>query len=111
MLDIALNPGQNQTTLFNLSSANVAFQPTLNAAPNDWPISLGYAQGANPNALAIDAAGDVWTVAYGTGGSPSSIAEMSLAGDLMVQMINQQIGEDRGKAGGEQRLQSVLTSA
>jgi hypothetical protein len=79
-ISIARNPGVNQTALFNLSSANPAFQPTLSTKPADWTISIGYAQGGAPNALALDSFGNVWTVVYNIGGSSSSVTEMTNVG-------------------------------
>jgi len=57
-LDIALNPGNNVSGLFGLSSANAAFQPALTVAPNDWTIALAYdvASANHPQGLAIDGA-------------------------------------------------------
>ena len=82
-LDIALNPVQINNSsyisnLFNLSTTNPAFQPILSAAPNDFTLSVGYAQGGNPNSLAIDSIGNVWTTAGS--GTASSVTEMSTLG-------------------------------
>ncbi|MGD0796308.1 MAG: hypothetical protein ABR910_01175 [Acidobacteriaceae bacterium] len=40
-LDIALNPSNNVTSLFNISTANTAFQPTLSSAPSSWTVIVG----------------------------------------------------------------------
>ena len=65
-LDIALNPGNNVSTLFGLSSANAAFQPTLTAAPNDWTVAVAYdiSSANHPQGLAIDGNGDCWITAW-----------------------------------------------
>ena len=65
-LDIALNPGNNVTTLFNLSTANTAFVPALSAATNDWTIAVAYdlASANHPQGLAIDGSGNAWITAW-----------------------------------------------
>ncbi len=45
MLDIALNPGVNVTTLYQLLPVSGRFQPNLTAAPNDWTLSISYTVG------------------------------------------------------------------
>jgi len=40
-LDIALNPSNNVTPLYNISTANTAFQPTLSSAPGSWNVIVG----------------------------------------------------------------------
>jgi hypothetical protein len=37
-LDVALNPGNNVSSLYTIATANTAFQPTLGSAPGDWNI-------------------------------------------------------------------------
>jgi streptogramin lyase len=61
-LDIALNPVNNVTTLFNLTSRTPAFTPALAAAPSDWTIALNYTSSgvSNPDSVAIDAGGNAW---------------------------------------------------
>ena len=41
LLDLALFPNANTTTLFGLSTANTAFQPSLSSAPHNWTLTLG----------------------------------------------------------------------
>jgi len=43
LLDLALFPNANMTTLFGLSTSNTAFQPSLSAAPHNWTLTLGNA--------------------------------------------------------------------
>jgi hypothetical protein len=69
-LDIALNPVNNVTALFNLTSKTPAFTPTLAAAPSDWTIAMNYTSPGlkQPAGIAVDAAGDAW-IANTTGNS------------------------------------------
>jgi streptogramin lyase len=66
ILDIALNPGHNVGTLFNLSTANAAFQPTLSVAPNDWTVAIAYDVSSinHPQGLTIDGSGNIWITAW-----------------------------------------------
>jgi len=41
VLDIVLNPGNNVPSLFTISTANTAFQPTLSSAPSNWTVYQG----------------------------------------------------------------------
>jgi hypothetical protein len=77
MLDIALNPGHNVSTLYLLPPPAVAF-PTTFTQPNDWTIGVKYSGGGlnRPNYLAVDASGDVWISNYGS----NAISEFSPAG-------------------------------
>jgi sugar lactone lactonase YvrE len=77
-LDIALNPGNNVSGLFGLSSANAAFQPALTVAPNDWTIALAYdvASANHPQGLAIDGSGNVWITAWVSNNPASSEVAM-----------------------------------
>jgi len=64
VLDMALNPGHNVSTLYGLVSTSPPFQPTLGSAPNDWTLSVRYGESAgliDPFWLAIDGSGNVWT--------------------------------------------------
>jgi hypothetical protein len=71
-INIAHNPGANVATLLGLVPSNLAFQPTLLNAPNDFTISIVYTgdglsgTGIAPGAVAIDAAGNVWAPNYST---------------------------------------------
>jgi hypothetical protein len=66
MLDIALNPANNVSKLFDLSNtSNVPFTPDLGGAvPNDWMLAINFTGGALgdmvPKGIAIGATGDVW---------------------------------------------------
>lgn len=61
MLDIALNPGHNVSTLYGIAST-ADFKPTLAGAPNDWTISIEYTGGGlnYGQLLAVDGKGNVW---------------------------------------------------
>ena len=78
LLDIALNPGHNVSTLFTLLSGIVPFQPTLAAAPNDWTMAINYTgSGLNaPKSIAVDGSGNVWAA----NGGNNSISELSSSG-------------------------------
>ncbi len=71
---IAHNPGSNVATLFGLLPPDLAFQPTLGSAPNDFTIAITYSGGgldgsgneSAPEGIAIDGSGDVWVSNYGS---------------------------------------------
>lgn len=82
MLDIAQNPGHNVSTLYNLTAALGAFQPTLAGAPNDWTLSISYTGGGlNTGQIpAVDAAGNIWVPNAFDNGFGSSLSEFSPVG-------------------------------
>jgi len=82
-INLAKNPGLNNTALFNLVTANGPFQPTLTSAPGDFTIALGYNGGAITPAggaigVNIDATGNAWIST--SGGSAHCLTEISPAG-------------------------------
>ena len=79
MLDIALNPGQNVTTLYDLTTALGAFQPTLPGAPNDWTLSISYTGGGlNVGQFpAVDGSGNIWVP---NAVDPGTLSEFSPVG-------------------------------
>lgn len=81
MLDIALNPGHNVSTLYNLVTGIVPFEPTLAAAPNDWTMAINYTGGGlnKPQSIAVDGSGNVWVA---NGGS-NSISKLSSSGSAI----------------------------
>ena len=81
MLDIALNPGHNVSTLYNLVTGVVPFQPTLAAAPNDWTMAINYIGGGlnRPQSIAVDGSGRVWVANNGA----NSISELSSSGNAI----------------------------
>jgi streptogramin lyase len=83
MLDIALNPGHNVSTLYNLVTGIVPFEPTLTAAPNDWTMAINYVGGGlnAPQSIAVDGSGNVWVANAGTGAN--SISKFSSGGSAI----------------------------
>lgn len=69
-INMAHNPGANVTTLYGLLPANLAFQPTLGVAPNDFSLAITFSGGGldgtgfAPEGIAVDAAGNVWVPNY-----------------------------------------------
>jgi len=84
LLDIALNPGTNLSTLFGIIAANAPFQPALSAAPADFALALN-AQVPNVDGfsgIAIDAAGNAWVPGLtGTSIGIAGLFEFSPTGD------------------------------
>jgi hypothetical protein len=62
-LNIALNPSLNTTAIYNLSTANAPFQPSLTSAPGLWNITTS---GSAKSACGVSGGGDTvtGTVAY-----------------------------------------------
>jgi hypothetical protein len=80
-LQMALHPGTNVTSLYDLALPNAPFQPALNSAPNDLTVSVSYHTDAGvPTSLAIDGFGNAWMADYETGGSTSRLYEVSPLG-------------------------------
>ena len=68
LLNIARNPGNNTTALFNLVTPQAPFQPTLAAAPSDYTVAVKYASAGTfsaPSAAAVAANGDLWVTNAG----------------------------------------------
>ncbi len=78
-LDIALNPGNSVSALYNLIPSNSPFHPSLAGAPNDWTISVEYTGGGlnYGQLLAIDGEGNVWVP---NAIDPGTISEFSPTG-------------------------------
>lgn len=79
MLNIALHPTQNVSTLFKMVTGTPPFQPTLPAVynsftgnydgtPTDWSLAIAYTGTAfrDPAYLAIDSKGNIWAADYNT---------------------------------------------
>ena len=85
-IDIAHNPGANVAALYGLLPSNLAFQPTLGGAPNDFTIAITYSgngldgTGFSPEGIAVDGAGNVWVPNYNS----SSISGFSPIGAPMT---------------------------
>lgn len=83
---IAHNPGANVAALFGLLPSDLAFQPTLGSAPNDFTISITYSGGGldgtgfAPEGIAVDGSGNVWVPNY----SSNSITELNSNGAPMT---------------------------
>ncbi len=79
MLNIAMNPGQNVSQLYNLVTAKAAFQPSLTAIPNDLTLSIAYTGGGldNGELLAVDGQGNIWVP---NAVDPGTISEFSPTG-------------------------------
>ena len=62
MLSIAQNPGVNVAALYNSSSANSPFQPSLTSVPNDFTVGINLTGGSLYAALnvVIDASGNAY---------------------------------------------------
>lgn len=75
MLQIAGSPFRNVSSIYNIPSTTVPFQPSLSAAPNDWSIMVKYTGGglAGPAGIALDASGNAW-VANSDGGSVTALS-------------------------------------
>ncbi len=80
-LNIARNPANNVSALFALSAARADFQPTLSVTPANWLIGIRHTGGglAQPTAVAIDAAGNVWAA-----NAANSVSEFSPAGAALA---------------------------
>jgi hypothetical protein len=59
MVDIAHNPGQQVTPLFNLAVADPPFLPILTTAPPDWTMPIAW-NARLGGGIAVDSAGNVW---------------------------------------------------
>jgi streptogramin lyase len=67
-LNIARNPVNNVSALYNLMTGTAPFQPTLASAPNDWTMAITYTGSglSTPWGLAVDASGNVWVANLGS---------------------------------------------
>ena len=90
-LNIALNPGTGVSALFNLSTANAPFQPTLGSSPTDFALSIQYIAGGingsyGTNGIAIDSFGDAWVAAGNSAGNTGyghTLTEITPGGTYM----------------------------
>jgi hypothetical protein len=78
IFDIAQNPINNVSALYNLVNGTSPFQPVLSPAPNDWTVGITYTGNglSDPWGLAIDASGNVWVANHGA----NVVSEFSNAG-------------------------------
>jgi hypothetical protein len=88
ILNIALHPAQNVSTLYTLPPPAAAFEPALTAQPNDWTLGLYYGrtgtQYAEASSVAIDAAGDPWIGYFVGGGLEYSPIGVSFPQDVYI---------------------------
>ena len=65
-IQIVRHPGANVAAVFNASTPQGPFQPTLTTVPNDWTMTISYIGGGlfAPTALGIDSTGSVWAANY-----------------------------------------------
>jgi hypothetical protein len=79
-INIAENPGQNVTALFNTIPAAPPFTPTLSSA-TDFSLSITYPGFNSPDMVAIDGLGNAFVTNDGTTGTnANSVTEISSAG-------------------------------
>ena len=65
-IDIAQNPANNATAIYNLApSTGAPYSPQLTAAPADWTMSISYTGFNAPKSTSIDASGNVWVANSG----------------------------------------------
>jgi hypothetical protein len=80
---ISVNPHNNVSDLFTLAVHNSPFTPSLSSAPDGWEIALNYAPAGaafnGPNALALDASGNVFVINFNgaSGGNIGSVSELT----------------------------------
>ncbi len=83
VLDIALNPANNVSGLYNLVTGTAPFQPILppTPTPNDWTVAVNYTGAglSTPYFLAVDAGGNVWVSNQGN----SSVSKLSPTGSAI----------------------------
>ncbi len=68
LIDIAKNPSNNATALYNMVPAAAPFMPTLTTAPSDFTVAVKYAPVSTfstPSAAAVAANGDLWVTNAG----------------------------------------------
>jgi streptogramin lyase len=78
--NVALDPANNVSALFNAAPAQAPFVPGLSAAPHDWTMTVTFTGGGlnGPTAVAVDSLGDLWAANYFGG----AVTEISPTGQL-----------------------------
>ena len=73
-LNVVRNPSNKVAAVFSATSAIVPFGNALTKAPNDWTLSMKVTAGglSSPEAIKLDAEGNVWVVNYNGGVSAFS---------------------------------------
>jgi hypothetical protein len=80
-INIAHNPGTNVTAIYNLSTPNAVFQPTLPAVPNDLTLVIAYtANFSQVQGAAVDGAGNL----YFSNSTGANMTELSPAGAVIT---------------------------
>lgn len=88
-IDIALNPGNNVSTLYAMATPTSPYQPTLSSTPTDFALGIVYTGGiigasGGTQGIDIDAQGNAWVsvLSGGRGASrvPSGLLEISPSG-------------------------------
>jgi streptogramin lyase len=81
MINIAHNPGNAVSTIFNIPTGVVPWGPYLTTAPNDFSIAINYTDSsiAAPAGIAIDASGNAWV----TSSSAAKVVNMSPTGSIL----------------------------
>lgn len=84
-INIAHRPGNQVAALYNVSSPNTPFQPSLSVQPTDFTAAITYTGSghlSNAADLAVDANGSVWVTSPGTAQvvqfSPAGVVTASL---------------------------------
>ena len=105
ILSIAQHPGNNVSTVFNVTAGSGPFTPSLSSAPNDWTLALtftggglGFAPGIKVpfavgsrtgqflnTAMAIDATGNIWVTGFNNSGT---IIEPDIASGMIAEFSN-----------------------
>jgi hypothetical protein len=109
---MATNPTDGGTTaianLYGLVTATSPFQPVVAAQPTDWTIGINFGSNSQPNApnylitepehVAIDSQGNVWTASFGSTSAGNSVTKFSPTGTPLVQALTTIYGTNRNMA-------------
>ncbi|MGA2349563.1 MAG: hypothetical protein ABSF70_03945 [Terracidiphilus sp.] len=81
VLDIAQNPGNNVTALYDVAPSQLPFAPAIGAAPSDWTLAVKYTGGGlnMPGPPTVDASGNIWVPNYTTGTYVSQFSPLGVS--------------------------------